>query len=82
MTTAHINRIYIRADLATVWNAIIDPAFTRQYFFGSGFASPPVAGDPFASTLPDGSVAVDGRVEVVEPPHRLCLLYTSPSPRD
>ena len=48
MTTAHINRIYIRADLATVWNAIIDPAFTRQYFFGSGFASPPVAGDPLS----------------------------------
>lgn len=71
MTTAHINRVYIRADLDAAWQAICDPAFTRQYFFGSAFAAPPVAGEPFASVLPDGSVAVDGVVEEVDPPHRL-----------
>ena len=40
----------------TVWNAIVDPAFTRQYFFGSSFEAPPVAGREYRSVLADGSV--------------------------
>lgn len=71
MTTAHVYQTYIRAELDAVWNALIDPAFTRQYFFGTAFAEPPVAGEPYRSLLPDGDVAVDGTIEVVEAPHRL-----------
>lgn len=71
MTTAHVYQIYIRAGLQEVWEAIVDPAFTRQYFFGSAFKTPPVAGEPFDSVLPDGTVAVDGVVEECDPPRRL-----------
>jgi uncharacterized protein YndB with AHSA1/START domain len=71
MTTSHVHQIYIRAEIGTVWNAIIDPAFTRQYFFGTAFDGPPVAGREFRSLLPDGSVAVDGVIEELEPPQRL-----------
>lgn len=71
MTTAHVYQIYLRAGLQQVWDAIVDPAFTRQYFFGSAFATPPVAGQPYASVLPDGTVAVDGEIEECDPPHRL-----------
>lgn len=71
MATNHVHQIYIRSDLATVWRAIIDPAFTRQYFFGSSFETPPVAGEPFRSVLPDGSLGVNGVIEQLDPPHRL-----------
>lgn len=70
MPTAHQYQTYIRASAEEVWRAITDPAFTRQYFFGSAFASPPVAGQRFISEV-DGQPAVDGVVEVVDPPHRL-----------
>lgn len=88
MTTAHVYTTYIRAELGDVWNALIDPAFTRQYFFGSAFDTPPVAGTEYRSVMPDGSVAVTGRIEELDPPHRLVQTWTSdttrswrPSPR-
>ena len=71
MTTAHVYQLYVRADLDEVWRAIVDPEFTRQYFFGSAFAEPPAAGVAYTSVLPDGSVAVDGVIEEFDPPHRL-----------
>ncbi len=71
MTTSHVYQIYIRAGIETVWNAIVDPAFTRQYFFGSSFEAPPVAGGEYRSVLADGSLGVDGVIEELDPPHRL-----------
>ncbi|MEZ5089452.1 MAG: helix-turn-helix domain-containing protein [Micropruina sp.] len=67
MATNHVHQIYIRSDLATVWRAIIDPAFTRQYFFGSSFETPPVAGEPFRSVLPDGSLGSRRRDRAARP---------------
>ncbi len=71
MTTKHVYQTYIRSNLETVWNAIIDPEFTRQYFFSSRFETPPVAGQPFRSVLPDGSLGVQGVIEELDPPRRL-----------
>src|SRR3954469_16461663 len=67
----HQYEIYIRATPEQVWEALLDPAFTRQYFHGTAFDRPPVQGEPFRTSLPDGSPAVDGTVEVLDPPHRL-----------
>ncbi len=67
----HQYEIYIRATPEQVWEAILDPAFTRQYFHGTAFDRPPVQGEPFRTSLPDGSAAVDGVVEVLDPPRRL-----------
>lgn len=71
MTTSHVYQIYIRAGIETVWNAIVDPAFTRQYFVGGSFEAPPIAGREYRSVLADGSLGVDGVIEQLEPPHRL-----------
>jgi uncharacterized protein YndB with AHSA1/START domain len=67
----HQYEIYIRATPEQVWEAILDPAFTRQYFHGTAFDRPPVQGEPYRTSLPDGSPAVDGVIEVLDPPHRL-----------
>ena len=39
MTPAHIYEIFIRAPRERVWNALIDPEFTTQYFHGTRFES-------------------------------------------
>lgn len=71
MTTRHVYRVYIRASAEQVWQAIVDPQFTRQYFHDTAFDSPPQAGQPYRTTMSNGSPAVDGIVEVCEPPRRL-----------
>ena len=71
MTHQHVYEIDIRAGIEDVWHALTDPAATRQYFHATHWTSPPVAGQPFQTLVPDGRVAVDGVVEEVDPPHRL-----------
>lgn len=71
MSTQHVYQTYVRAEVEEVWRALTDPEATRQYFHATHWTSPPVAGEAFSTLLPDGSVAVDGVVEEVTPPHRL-----------
>ncbi len=71
----HQYEVYIRAEPEAVWTAIIDPAFTRQYFHGTAFDRPPVQGEPYRTSRPDGSAAVEGEIEVLEPPRRLVLTW-------
>lgn len=71
MSADHVYQIYIRAQIEEVWRALTDPEATRQYFHATHWETPPVAGQTFRTHLPDGSVAVDGVVEEVDPPHRL-----------
>jgi uncharacterized protein YndB with AHSA1/START domain len=74
-TTAHVYEIFIRATPERVWEALIDPAQTAQYFFGSHFESSFETGAPFRSILGNGDEAVDGIVEVFDPPSRLVLTW-------
>ncbi|MDO8392101.1 MAG: SRPBCC family protein [Actinomycetota bacterium] len=69
--TPHRYRIYIKATPEEVWQGIIDPAFTRQYFHGTAFDEAPQAGQPYRTTMGNGMGAVDGTIEVCEPPHKL-----------
>lgn len=72
--TRHQYRIYIKAPIEQVWNAIIDPAFTRRYFHGTAFDTPPAAGHPYRTSMGE-QPAVDGTIEVLEPPHRLVMTW-------
>lgn len=71
----HEYEVYIRATPDEVFAAITDPAFTRQYFHGTAFDTPTVQGEDYRTSLPDGSPAVEGTVEVLDPPHRLVLTW-------
>lgn len=71
----HQYEIYIRATPEQVWQALLDPAFTRQYFHGTAFDRSPVQGEPYRTSMSDGRPAVDGTVEAIEPPHRLVLTW-------
>lgn len=71
----HQYETYVRATPEQVWQAITDPEFTRQYFHGTAFDRPLVAQQPYSTSLADGSPAIEGTVEVLEPPHRLVLTW-------
>jgi uncharacterized protein YndB with AHSA1/START domain len=73
--TRHQYRVYVKAPVEHVWNAIIDPEFTRRYFHGTAFDAPPVAGEPYRTTMHGTVPAVDGTIEVLEPPHRLVMTW-------
>jgi len=73
--TRHQYRIYIKAPIEQVWNAVIDPAYTRRYFHGTAFDSPPKSGQPYRTSMTDGRPALDGTIEVLEPPTRLVMTW-------
>ena len=66
---------YIDAPLDKVWQALVDPAFTRQYFFGFAVDIAPRQGGAFRLLAPDGSTHVSGEVVEWSPPHRLCVTW-------
>lgn len=73
--TAHIYEIYIAAPLERVWDALLDPEFTRQYFHGTEFVSEFRPGSSYRNTLPDDRDAVEGVIEEIDPPHRLVMTW-------
>jgi uncharacterized protein YndB with AHSA1/START domain len=66
---------YIDAPLDKVWQALVDPAFTKQYFFGFAIDIAPRKGGTFRLLAPDGSTQVNGEVVEWSPPHRLCVTW-------
>ena len=75
MTPAHIYEIFIRAPRERVWNALIDPEFTTQYFHGTRFESSFEPGARFVNRIVEQDrAAADGTIEVFDPPER--LVYT------
>lgn len=73
--TRHQYRIYIKAPIEQVWNAVIDPAYTRRYFHGTAFEAPLRSGQPYRTSTADGHPTVDGTIEVIEPPTRLVMTW-------
>lgn len=69
------HQIIIKADLQQVWDAITQPEFTEQYFFGTRILIGTRTGEPVRYKMPDGSTAVDGEVLAFEPPRRLVLSW-------
>ena len=75
MTPAHIYEIFVRATRERVWNALIDPEFTTQYFHGTRFESSFEPGARFVNRIVEQDrAAADGTIEVFDPPER--LVYT------
>lgn len=75
VATAHLYEIFIHATPERVWNALIDPEYTSQYFHGTSFDSEFRAGAGYRNVLAEGETAVEGTIEVFEPPHRLVMTW-------
>ncbi len=66
-----IYEIFIRTTPETLWRAIVDGEFTKKYMFGTEVKTTAHKGDPISYTMPDGKLAVDGKVLESEPRRRL-----------
>jgi uncharacterized protein YndB with AHSA1/START domain len=66
---------YIRTTPEKLWQALIDPEFTRQYWVGTWQESEWSAGVAWRIMIPDGRVADSGKILEIEPHKRLVLSW-------
>ena len=66
---------YIASTPEKVWQALTDPAFTRQYFAGFAIDVEPKEGGAFFLRYPDGRVHMSGRVIEWSPPRRFSCTW-------
>ncbi|MGC1465721.1 MAG: SRPBCC family protein [Pseudolabrys sp.] len=66
---------YIAATPERVWQALTDPVFTRQYFFGFAVDVEPKKGGAFFLRYPDGRVHISGKVMEWSPPRRFSCTW-------
>lgn len=66
---------YIRTTPAALWDAIINPEMTQQYYYASRVQTDLRVGGRFHYTGPDGAVNLDGEVVEVEPQRKLVTTF-------
>ncbi len=66
---------FIRTTPARLWEALTDPAFVRQYWFGSTVECGWKKGSPWRLVFPDGRLADAGEILEIDPPRRLVIRW-------
>jgi uncharacterized protein YndB with AHSA1/START domain len=66
---------YIRTTPQKLWQALIDPQFTRQYWCGTRQDCEWKKGSNWKLMIPDGRVGDSGEVLEIEPERRLVLSW-------
>jgi uncharacterized protein YndB with AHSA1/START domain len=66
---------YIRTTAEKLWQALIDPEFTRQFWAGTWQECEWKVGAPWRIMIPDGRVGDNGEVLEIEPHRRLVLSW-------
>ncbi len=66
---------YIRTTPEKLWQALIDPEFTRQYWVETWQECEWRAGSPWRLMIPDGRVGDSGEVLEIEPKRKLVLSW-------
>lgn len=66
---------YVAASPEAVFQALTEPAFTRQYFGGFSVDVEPRTGGAFRMLAPDGSVHIEGVVVDWSPPRRFVCTW-------
>ncbi len=66
---------YIRTTPEKLWQALIDPEFTRRYWVATWQDCEWKAGASWKLMIPDGRVGDSGEVLEIDPPRRLVLSW-------
>jgi uncharacterized protein YndB with AHSA1/START domain len=66
---------YIRTTPETLWQALIDPEFTRRYWVETWQESEWKPGAAWKIMKPDGEVADSGQIVEIDKPRRLVLTW-------
>ena len=72
--TRHVFETYIRSTPDKVWEALTDPAFTRQFFFGLAVNAGWEPGGAYSYDNAQGP-ALEGTIEEIDPPRRLVMTF-------
>ncbi len=68
-----VHVIYIRTTVEKLWQALIDPEFTRQYWMATTQESEWKPGASWRIVFADGRIADSGEIIEIEPHRRLVL---------
>ena len=71
----HIYKAYINGSQADVWDAIVNPAKTVQYFYGTVIDVDLEVGGKMNYDYPDGRQASVGQVIAIDPPNKLEFMF-------
>ena len=73
----YVHSVHIQAPVARVWQALVDPAFTRRYYYGFGLSvgGDLASGTSYAYEGPDGRVGIVGEIVDVDEPTRLVMTF-------
>jgi uncharacterized protein YndB with AHSA1/START domain len=75
MTSRFVYVTYIRTTPEKLWEAIVNPEFSRHYWLGAEFKTDWHRGAPWTLTLSDGTLADTGEILEFEPPKRFVLKW-------
>lgn len=67
----HVYKTFIRGSAQDVWDAIVNPDRTAQYFYGTRVQSDWTVGSSLVYAYPEGTLASDGQIISIDPPKRL-----------
>ncbi|HEX3759816.1 MAG TPA: SRPBCC family protein [Kofleriaceae bacterium] len=66
---------FIRTTPAKLWQALTDPEFIRQYWFGMTIECGWTKGSPWKLVKPDGHTADIGELLEIDPPRRMVIRW-------
>lgn len=72
---AYVYVSYIKTTAEKLWQALIDPEFTRQYWMGAHLESEWKKGADWKIVFADGRIADTGEIIEIEPPKRLVIRW-------
>lgn len=75
MSDRYVYVTYIRTTPEKLWDALLSPEFTRNYWFGVRHESEWTKGAPWKMIFEDGTVGDAGEVLEIEKPKRLVLKW-------
>lgn len=68
---AHVYTAFIRGTVEEVWDAMVNPDKTHQYYYGTSVESDWEVGSPRTYSYPDGTLAATGEIISIDAPKRL-----------
>ena len=80
MSSRFVYVTYIRTTPEKLWEALLKPEFTRQYWFGVTLASDWKVGSKWSMSYSDDTVTDSGEVLESRPPERLVLSWRNAFP--
>ena len=66
---------FIRTTPGKLWEALTEPQFIRQYWFGISIECGWEKGSPWKMARPDGSLTDSGEILEIDPPRRMVIRW-------